>query len=287
MGLLGWRTSQSPGKPVRSDNQHAADVPCAGIEIEMDKPVTSGVTLQFIGCGDAFGSGGRSHACLLVRRAGRPFLVDCGASAPIALQAHGVDAPALGLVIVSHTHGDHFGGVPFLLLDGAYNRPRATPLVVAGPPGIETRTWEALDVLYPGSRDAVTARVPLRFVELEALRATAIDRVRVTAYPADHSRALTCFSLRLEVAGRVIAFSGDTRWTPALAELARAADLFVCECSTYETPLASHLSYRELLDHADELEGARTVLTHLGPEALRHAGDMRWPCARDGMVIEL
>jgi ribonuclease BN (tRNA processing enzyme) len=85
----------------------------------------------------------------------------------------------------------------------------------------------------------------------------------------------------------VIAFSGDTRWTPALAELARGADLFVCECSTYETPLASHISYCELLDHAAELQATRTILTHLGPEALPHAGEMRWPCAHDGMVVDL
>jgi ribonuclease BN (tRNA processing enzyme) len=114
-----------------------------------------------------------------------------------------------------------------------------------------------------------------------------VDDVRVTARLADHSPALTCFSLRVEVAGRVIAFSGDTRWTPALAELARGADLFVCECSAYETPLPSHISYRELLDHAAELAGVRTMLTHLGPEVLARAAEVQWACAHDGMVIHL
>jgi ribonuclease BN (tRNA processing enzyme) len=256
-------------------------------EMVTKPPITPAVTLEFIGCGDAFGSGGRSHTCMLVRGAGRPFLIDCGASAPVALQARGVDVTALGLVVVSHLHGDHFGGVPFLLLDGAHNRPRAAPLVMAGPRGIETRVWEALEVLYPGSRDTVASRVPTRFVELEAERGMLLEGVHVTAHLADHSRALTCFSLRVEVDGRVIAFSGDTRWTPALAELARGADLFVCECSTYETPLASHISYSELLDHAAELQETRTILTHLGPEALPHAGEMRWPCAHDGMVVDL
>ena len=246
-----------------------------------------GVRLEFIGCGDAFGSGGRSHTCMLVRGAGRPFLIDCGASAPVALQARGVDITVIGLVVVSHLHGDHFGGVPFLLLDGAYNRSRAAPLVIAGPPGIEARVWEALEVLYPGSRDRVVSAVSTRFFELEAQRCTVLEGVRVTAHLADHSKALTCLSLRVEVDGRVIAFSGDTRWTPTLAEIARGADLFVCECSTYQTPLASHISYSELLDHAAELHGTRTILTHLGPEALAHAGDMRWPCARDGMVVNV
>jgi ribonuclease BN (tRNA processing enzyme) len=257
------------------------------LEMVTENPMTPTVRLEFIGCGDAFGSGGRSHTCMLVRGAGRPFLIDCGASAPVALQARGVDVTTVGLVVVSHLHGDHFGGVPFLLLDGAYNRPRPAPLVMAGPPGIETRVWEALEVLYPGSRDTVASRVPTRFVELEAQRGTVVEGVRVTAHLADHSRVLICFSLRVEVDGRIIAFSGDTRWTPALAALAQGADLFVCECSTYETPLASHISYSELLDHSAELQGTRTILTHLGPEALLHASNMRWPYAHDGMVVDL
>ena len=94
------------------------------------------LTLEFIGCGDAFASGGRFQTCFLVRGGDRPVLIDCGASAPVALQQRGVDITGIGLVVVSHLHGDHFGGLPFLLLDAAYNRPRTSPLVVAGPPGI-------------------------------------------------------------------------------------------------------------------------------------------------------
>ena len=97
------------------------------------------LTLEFIGCGDAFSSGGRVQTCFLVRGAGAPFLIDCGASAPLALQRREIDLSAIGVVLVSHLHGDHFGGLPFLLLDAAYNRPRSTPLVMAGPPGWSTR----------------------------------------------------------------------------------------------------------------------------------------------------
>jgi ribonuclease BN (tRNA processing enzyme) len=245
------------------------------------------VTLVFIGCGDAFGSGGRSQTCILVRGPGRPFLIDCGASAPVALQARGVEATGIGLVLVSHLHGDHFGGLPFLLLDGAYNRPRSAPLVMAGPPGIEARVWEALEVLYPGTRERVAARVPMRFVELDAEATTVVNDVAVTTRVADHSPKITCFSFRVEVGGKAIAFSGDTRWTPALGELARGADLFVCECSAFQGPLPLHLSYAELLDHAAEIEGVRTILTHLGAEMLARTGEARWPCAEDGMVIDV
>jgi ribonuclease BN (tRNA processing enzyme) len=113
--------------------------------------MTAAVTLEFIGCGDAFASGGRFHTCFLVRGSARPFLIDCGASAPVALQRRGVDPSGICLVIVSHLHGDHVGGLPFLLMDAAYNRPRAEPLVVAGPRGIEASVLAALEALYPGA----------------------------------------------------------------------------------------------------------------------------------------
>jgi ribonuclease BN (tRNA processing enzyme) len=245
------------------------------------------VTLDFIGCGDAFASGGRFQTCFLVRGTGRPCLIDCGASAPVALQQRGVDPAGIGLVLVSHLHGDHAGGLPFLLLDAAYNRARAAPLVVAGPPGVEACVLGMLDMLYPGTREAVHARVPVRFLELEPQRATDVDDVRVTAYEVRHSPKTPCLGLRLEVDGKVIAYSGDTQWTPALVELARGADLFVCECTAFDEPLYSHLSHAELSAHASELGGVRMVLTHLGPDMLRHRGETRWPCAEDGLVIEV
>jgi ribonuclease BN (tRNA processing enzyme) len=245
------------------------------------------VTLEFIGCGDAFASGGRFHTCFLVRGSGRPFLIDCGASAPVALQRRGVNPSGICLVIVSHLHGDHVGGLPFLLMDAAYNRRRAEPLVVAGPRGIEASVLAALDALYPGTRDTVSTRVPVRFVELESRRELPLDGVLVTAMGVEHSDKTPCLGIRVALDRKVIAYSGDTAWTPALVELSRGADVFVCECTGFDQPLYSHLSHVELTTHASEFDGVRIVLTHLGPHMLAHAAEARWPCAEDGMVIEV
>jgi ribonuclease BN (tRNA processing enzyme) len=245
------------------------------------------VTLEFVGCGDAFASGGRFQTCFLVRGSGAPVLIDCGASAPVALQRGGIDPSRIGLVLVSHLHGDHAGGLPFLLMDAAYNRPRTEPLVVAGPPGVEARVLETLEALYPGTRQAVSARVPVRFVELERRREMTVGGVRVTAFGVEHSQKTPCLGMRVELDRKVIAYSGDTQWTPALIELSRGADLFVCECTGFDEPLYSHVSHAELARHASEFDGVRMVLTHLGPRMLAHAAEARWPCAHDGLIIEV
>ena len=94
--------------------------------------------LRFVGCGDALGSGGRSNTCFHVTGDNVNFLIDCGASSLPALKRFGIARDDIDLILITHFHGDHFGGLPFLLLDAQFTR-RTRPLVIAGPQGIETR----------------------------------------------------------------------------------------------------------------------------------------------------
>jgi len=245
------------------------------------------LTVGIVGCGDAFGTGGRLHTCIALRGDGHLVLLDCGASAVGGFERLGISPLDISAVVVSHLHGDHFGGVPFLLLDAAYNRPRAAPLHIGGPPGIERRVLDTLDLLYPGMTATVMARVPVTFTELAERSPGEVGPSRVTALPAVHGGGAPAFVLRVELAGRVVAFSGDTEWTPALAEAANGADLFICECTAWDEPLPSHLSHGTLLAHAGELHARRILLTHLGPGMLPRASGARWPCAEDGLVLEL
>ena len=88
--------------------------------------------LRFVGCGDAFGSGGRNNTCFHVSGERINFLIDCGASSLPALKRQNVARDEVKLILITHFHGDHFGGLPFLLLDAQFTR-RARPLVIAGP----------------------------------------------------------------------------------------------------------------------------------------------------------
>ena len=90
--------------------------------------------LRFVGCGDALGSGGRSNTCFHVTGRGANFLIDCGASSLPALKRLGIARDDIDLILITHFHGDHFAGLPFLLLDAQFSR-RARPLVIAGPEG--------------------------------------------------------------------------------------------------------------------------------------------------------
>ena len=88
--------------------------------------------LQFVGCGDAFGSGGRFNTCFHLTGARTNLLIDCGASSMITLKRLGIAANDIGTILITHFHADHFGGIPFFMLDAQFFSKRTQPLTIAG-----------------------------------------------------------------------------------------------------------------------------------------------------------
>jgi ribonuclease BN (tRNA processing enzyme) len=121
--------------------------------------------ITIVGSGDAFGSGGRFNTCFRVETSGRDLLLDCGASSLPALKAQGIDPNTIDGVMLSHLHGDHFGGVVFLVMDGHFLSRRERPLLIAGPPGTRGRLDAALEAFFPRST-TIAWRYPWRVVEI-------------------------------------------------------------------------------------------------------------------------
>ena len=243
------------------------------------------VELTFIGSGDAFGSGGRFQTCLLLSGAGEPLLIDCGASSLVALKRARVDPSAIGSVLLSHLHGDHFGGLPFLILDGQFSR-RARPLEIAGPPGVRMRVEAAMEVMFPGST-SVERRFATDFVELPERVATAVGPARVTAFDVLHASGAPSYALRVEYGDKVITYSGDSEWADSLVDAARTADVFVCEAYTFDRKIRYHLDYRTLREHLPRIACRRLILTHMGPEMLSRLADVDVEHAEDGLRVTL
>jgi ribonuclease BN (tRNA processing enzyme) len=243
------------------------------------------IRFQFLGSGDAFGSGGRLQTCFLLAGMSDSVLIDCGASSLIAMKRSGVDPSEIGWIILSHLHGDHFGGLPFLILDGQFSR-RIRPLVIAGPPGVRDRVESAMEVLFPGS-SRVSRRFAVEFVELADRVPSTIGPATVTPFLVEHACRAPPYALRIEYGGKVIAYSGDTEWSENLIDAARDTDLFVCEAYFFDKRVKYHLDYRTLLDQREQLGCRRLLLTHMSEDMLRHVEDLEVEYAEDGRIIEL
>src|SRR5689334_23907069 len=140
--------------------------------------------LRFVGCGDAFGSGGRSNTCFHLTGARTNLLIDCGASSLPALKRLGIACIDVALILITHFHGDHFAGLPFLLLDAQFSR-RTKPLVIAGPDGIETRLAQVMEALFEHS-SKTRQKFDLSVVALKPLETRSFGAVHVTPYPVVH-----------------------------------------------------------------------------------------------------
>jgi ribonuclease BN (tRNA processing enzyme) len=241
--------------------------------------------VQFLGSGDAFGSGGRLQTCILLDGGSSRFLLDCGASSLIALKRAGVDPNSVDALLVSHLHGDHFGGIPFLLLDGQFSK-RTRPLLLAGPPGLERRVSEAMEVLFPGSSRA-SRKFTTRFCELAEGEPTNVGEARVTAYEVVHACGAPPYALRVELAGRTIAYSGDTEWTDRLLAAAAGADLFIAEAYFYEKRVPFHLEWAALARRREALGAKRLIVTHMGPDMLARVAELPVEAAQDGLELVL
>jgi ribonuclease BN (tRNA processing enzyme) len=242
------------------------------------------VSVQFLGSGDAFGSGGRFQTCIYVRSEATHLLIDCGASSLIAMKRFGVDPSLVDTILLTHLHGDHFGGVPFFVMEAQYVLRRRESLVLAGPPGLEGRVFEAMEVLYPGSSRAHRP-FALEFVELREKTATTLDSLVVTPYSVVHPSGAPSYALRVALDEKILAYSGDTEWTDALIPAARGADLFVCECFSPEKKSGYHLDYQTLTAHRSELECRKLILTHMNDDMLQRLGSLDVEGAHDGKTV--
>ena len=247
------------------------------------------VTVTFAGSGDAFGSGGRFQACIHLRGpdGAAPVLLDCGATSLTALRRCGLDPGEISAIVVSHLHADHFGGIPFFILNAQFAR-RAAPLTVIGPRGTGRRLAELMEAMFPGSA-SVSRRFAVEVTELRPGESCAAAGVTVTAFAADHPSGADSppLSLRLALGGAVIGYTGDTAWTDALPRLAAGTGLLIAEGYYRSKQVPYHLRLDDLAEHSGELASRRIVLTHMSDDVLDHLDEILFETASDGMVLRV
>ena len=228
--------------------------------------------IKIIGCSGSFPGPDSAASSYLVEADGFRLLMDLGAGALGALQRY-ADLYAIDAVCLSHLHGDHCLDLCSYSVARSYHPDGPKPRIpVYGPAQAEVRLGQALNA------DPAAAATDPGHGITDAFSFTTITPgtmqigpLRVTA--ARMSHPVETFGFRLEHAGRSLAYSADTGETDALVELARDADVLLCEASFLEPadggsrdlPQGLHLTGRQAGQHAERAGAGELVLTHLVP----------------------
>jgi ribonuclease BN (tRNA processing enzyme) len=243
--------------------------------------------LQFVGCGDAFGSGGRFNTCLHLVGRNINVLIDCGATSLVSMNKLAINRNDINVIFATHFHEDHIGGVPFFVLEANYVLKRERGLTIAGPPTLKSRFVGIMEAGFPGTKD-LDLRFPLVLQELEIGKRVEVGGLRVMSFHVVHDdRAGPCLGFRFEAEGKVIAYSGDSEWTDTLIDIGYEADLFICEAYTRDKPIATHMALSSLERHLNRIRPKRLILTHMSNDMLARRAEVPFETAEDGMVVEI
>ena len=143
-----------------------------------------------------------------------------------------------------------------------------------------------MDALFPGSSTA-ERKFETEILEMVAEGTTTIGPLDVAPFEVVHASGAPSFALRVETAGGVVAYSGDTEWTESLVSASRDADIFICEAYFFDKCIPYHLDFATLMRHRDELSAKRLVVTHMSSDMLARLSELPEgvEAAFDGLTI--
>jgi ribonuclease BN (tRNA processing enzyme) len=245
--------------------------------------------LTIVGCGDAFGSGGRANTCFWIEAKACTIALDFGATSLVALKRMSLDPNRLDGIVLSHLHGDHFGALPFLLLDAQFDSRREKPLTIIGPVGTADRLRAALEVFFPGS-SGNKWRFPLHVIDLPCRTPHRFGALEIFTTEVVHPSGAPSTAVRLTDGERTLVYSGDTSWTEALVEIADGADLYITECYRFSGAPVAHLDFQTIDANRARFEAKRFMLTHMSVEVLDRLAEIEargYLTAHDGLVIDI
>ncbi|SOB58448.1 Beta-lactamase domain-containing protein [Pseudodesulfovibrio profundus] len=221
----------------------------------------------FIGVGEAFDDN-QLNTSLLIETAESSLLLDCGFTAPMGFwkaAAHPLDLQA---IYISHFHGDHFFGLPALLMR-MKQEGRTAPLTILGQPGVEAVVRQTIELAYPGS--LAKASFDLSFMECSAGQNIVLGHMCLGFALSDHPRP--CLAIRVDCGDRALFYSGDGGATADTAALAAGADLIIHESFTMDADTPGHGTVDASIDFARRAGARQLALVHIERDVRKYQND--------------
>ena len=226
------------------------------------------LNLTFIGSGNAFSAAGLCCNGFLVND---QFLFDAPPQALSSLNTVGAAINDLESVVISHHHGDHFLGLPFLLLHWKW-KGRTKPVQIVGPRGTEVLGKDIAEKVFPG----VLKEIGYDIEWIDANEGASLKLrggLEVDAYPMVHDDGLDlCLGYSCRLGGAKFSYTGDTMMCPSVLDLTKGVDLMVSECASRADRIPVHMNLVDDMPvvRAALPSSAKLILTHIAPGVDTH-----------------
>jgi ribonuclease BN (tRNA processing enzyme) len=219
--------------------------------------------ITFIGTGNAFSPAGLCCNGFVVNRR---FLFDAPPQSLSSLNTVGIDPNDLETVVISHHHGDHFLGLPFILLHWRW-KGRTKPARIIGPRGTEALGREITEKVFPGVLTSLG--YDLEWQDAKPGQPILLAGLELEPHLMTHDEGLDqCLGYAARVGSHKLGYTGDTILCDSVMDLARFSDVLISECASREGHVPVHMN---LVDDMPVVRGAmrpdaELILTHISPE---------------------
>ncbi|MBN1699850.1 MAG: ribonuclease Z [Spirochaetales bacterium] len=224
------------------------------------------VKLHCAGIGDAFNTDGMASPAFIIETGDGYLLIDAGPTTLYRLRAMGLPLEKITHICITHFHGDHTAGLPFLMLGfQKKTSPRHVPQII-GPAGIHDFCKTLFEACYPGSGldEGIT------YLEIPPRLRSGIEignNVTIDIFPMNHNPE--SIGYRFHVHHSVISISGDTGYHENLLSLIDGADIAVIECSSVYPEADAHTSLQEIRAHIDKMNARMIIPVHTTGQVLK------------------
>jgi ribonuclease BN (tRNA processing enzyme) len=219
------------------------------------------VEVSFLGSANAFAAEGRYWSSFIVDG---KYQFDAPPTLLPQLKRLGVSLPEIEVIFITHFHGDHFVGLPFLLLEYVYITHRTQDLYIVGPPGCEAVLEDFADRVYPNIIKAGGYR--RIYVDAEPGKQQKAGSVTFTSYPMNHVKkdGLHAIGYRVQIGDKTLAYTGDTMMCEEAVQLGDGADVFVVDCTYSDGYGPEHMGLDDIKVIRRRISPETTIiLTHL------------------------